>query len=130
MYKIFSPSLPSRSTSFPFASKCLEKVATIDEYDFNRTKACHSFLCDCVLPCNVVCSSSLHFHVKMMVGSAMAGFVRGQRCSLYKVSVCSDFWRENLEAKSTLGFFRHKFSCCVKTKNSKLKNLPITQIKK
>ena len=129
MYKIFSPSLPSRSTSFPFASKCLEKVATIDEYDFNRTKACHSFLCDCVLPCNVVCSSSLHFHVKMMVGSAMAGFVRGQRSSSNSLSLFG-LLAGNLEAKSTLGFFRQKFSCCVKNKNSKLKNLPITQIKK
>ena len=68
----FLSSLSSRFTSFPFASPCLGKVATIDEYDFNRTKACHSFLCDCALSCNFVCSSSLHFHVKMMVKSVMS----------------------------------------------------------
>ena len=51
---------------------CLGKVATLDESDFNRTKACHSFLCYSSLPCSVVCSSSLHFHVKMMVKSVMS----------------------------------------------------------
>ena len=28
--------------------------------------------CDCALSCNVGCSSSLHFHVKMMVKSVMS----------------------------------------------------------
>lgn len=69
---VFRPLIPSRFTSFPFASLCLGKVETLDESDFNRTKACHSFLCYSSLPCNVVCSSSLHFHVKMMVKSVMS----------------------------------------------------------